>query len=120
MPDNAPPSLLTQQSFARLTTPESLAQWLCIAAIIVIAMLAGHWARNSARRRAPPSLPWHATALEGLVVLAPALCALALLLPLHALFAARGAPLAPLDLALRLSVVAVLVRSAIFLVGLLV
>jgi len=120
MPDSGPPSLMTQQSFARLTTPESLVQWLCIAAIILIAMLAGHWARNSARRRAPPALPWQATLLEGLVVLAPALCALVLLLPLHTLFAARGAALAPLDLALRLSVVAVLVRAAIYTVGLLV
>jgi len=110
---------LNEPSFARLTAPQSLLQWLSIAAVIVIALFIGSWARAASKRHALPSVPWQAAALEGLVVLTPALAALVMMLLIHALYLGHSTDTTPLDLALHLGVVLILVRAGVYCVGLL-
>jgi len=108
------------ESLARMSTPQYLTQLLIIALAAVLAMLAGHAARVYCQRRPTPRLAWQAMAVEGLVVLTPALCALVLLLVVHALYVARGQASPALDMALQLAAALLLVRLGTYLVGLMV
>ena len=107
------------QFLRRLTYPQTLAQLMVIAVVLVVALVAGHTARVAWQRRAPLPLAWQAAALQGLMLLTPELTALALLLALHAGFASRGLATEALDLALQLATVLVLVRASVYVVGLL-
>lgn len=109
-----------QQSLTRLSTPQYLAQLLIIALIVGLAVLAGHAVHLAYQRRAPQRQTWQAAVLEGLVVLAPALCALVLLLATHALYVARGLASPALDMGLRLAAALLLVRLGAYAIGLLV
>jgi small-conductance mechanosensitive channel len=105
------------QSLERWSTPQYLAQLLVVALCAGLAALAGHAARVACQRRPAPRLAWQAAALEGLVVLAPGLCALVLLLIAHALYGVRGAASPAIDSALQLAAALVLVRLGTFGLG---
>jgi small-conductance mechanosensitive channel len=100
------------------TTPHMLAQLLLVGLIVGLAILLGHAVRVACQRRPPPRMVWQAMALEALVVLAPALGAMALLLAARALFIAQGLSTVALDLALQLAVALLLVRAGTYVVGL--
>ena len=108
-----------EQFFTALANPQLLAQLLGIAAVLVVALLAGQAARSAWQRRAPPALAWQSTLLEGLVRLVPALTAVILLLVLHAAYAGAALATNALDLTQQLAMVLVLVRAGVYLVGLL-
>src|SRR5262249_23322519 len=81
----------------------------------------GRW---GARRLGPgPALPLPAHgldhALEGMVILAPILAALATLFAAHVVIGALGIPTAPVDTAARLVTALLLVRLGVFVLGLL-
>lgn len=106
-----------QQFLTNLGNPQLLMQLLAIAAVIVVALLAGHAIGNLWKRRTPPQLPWQAQLLECLVRLAPALIAMLLLLAVQALFASAALATGALDAALRLASILVLVRAVVFTVA---
>ena len=106
-----------QQFLTNLGNPQLLMQLLTIAAVIVVALLAGHAIGNLWKRRTPPRLPWQAQLLECLVRLAPALIAMLLLLAVQALFASAALATGALDAALRLASILVLVRAVVFTVA---
>jgi small-conductance mechanosensitive channel len=99
-------------------SPQMLAQLLLVGLIVGLAMLLGHTVRTACQRRAPPRVMWQAMTLEGLVVLTPALGAMALLLAARALFIDQGLSTVALDLALQLAVALLLVRTGTYLMGL--
>ena len=106
----------------QLTSPEMLAALL---AALCAAMVAYAVARalGSRRLRTAPDLPLHEHgldhALEGMVILAPILAALATLLAGHVLIGALGISTAPVDTAARIATALLLVRLAVFVLGVL-
>ena len=106
----------------QLTSPEMLAALL---AALCAAMVAYAVARalGSRRLRTAPDLPLpeHGLdhALEGMVILAPILAALATLLAGHVLIGALGISTAPVDTAARIVTALLLVRLAVFVLGVL-
>jgi len=106
----------------QLTSPEMLAALL---AALCAAMVAYAVARalGSRRLRTAPDLPLpeHGLdhALEGMVILAPILAALATLLAAHVLIGALGISTAPVDTAARIVTALLLVRLAVFVLGVL-
>ena len=104
--------------FQHLASPPRLTQLLAIAVVAVVALLLGHSARAAWQRRVPPRLPWQAALLEGLVQLTFALSALLLLLLVHATFTNRMLATDVIVIALQLVTALVLVRTGVYLVGL--
>ena len=106
----------------QLTSPEMLAALL---AALCAAMVAYAVARalGTRRLRTAPDLPLpeHGLdhALEGMVILAPILAALATLLAAHVLIGALGISTAPVDTAARIVTALLLVRLAVFVLGVL-
>ena len=103
--------------FQDLANAPTLWQLLGIAAAVTLALLVGRAVRNASRRRAAPSLHWQAALLQALVVLAPALCALPLLLLANAIYGHFGLPTDALDTAFRLAIALLLVRAGVFLIA---
>jgi small-conductance mechanosensitive channel len=106
----------------QLTSPQVLAALFATllaaaVALLVVRVLA------SRRVRTAPDLPLndHALdhALEGLVILAPIMAALATLVAGHAVLAAVGTPTAGVDAAARIVIALLLVRLGVFMLGLL-
>ena len=103
------------------------AQLIAPAAAILIAALIALWVARVLRARrardAAADLPlpahWLDHALEGAVILAPILAALATLLSGHVILAAVGTPTAPLDAAVQIIAVLALLRLGVFILGLL-
>jgi small-conductance mechanosensitive channel len=106
----------------QLTSPQMLA---ALVAAVCAAVVAYAVARLLAARRVrtAPDLPLPAHgldhALEGMVVLAPILAALATLFAAHVLIGALGASTAPVDAVARIVTVLLLVRLGVFVLGLL-
>ena len=106
----------------QLTSPEMLA---ALVAALCAAMVAYVVARvlGARRVRTAPDLPLpeHGLdhALEGMVILAPILAALATLLAAHVLIGALGISTVPVDTAARIVTALVLVRLGVFVLGLL-
>ena len=106
----------------QLTSPQMLA---ALVAALCAAMVAYAVARALGARRvriAPDlPLPEHGLdhALEGMVILAPILAALATLLVAHVLIGALGISTAPVDAAARMVTALLLVRLGVFVLGLL-
>jgi len=106
----------------QLTTPQALAAFVATLLAAGVALVV---ARTLDARRVPaaPDLPLneHALdhALDGLVILAPILAALATLFASHAVLAGLGIPTTALDVAARIVMALLLVRLAVFVLGLL-
>ena len=106
----------------QLTSPQMLA---ALVAVLCAAVAAYAVARPLAERRlrAAPDLPLPAHglehALEGVVILAPILAALATLFVAHVVIGALGISTEPVDTAARLVTVLLLVRLGVFVLGLL-
>jgi len=106
----------------QLTSPEMLA---ALVSALCAAMVAYVVARvlGARRVRTAPDLPLpeHGLdhALEGMVILAPILAAVATLLAAHVLIGALGISTAPVDTAARIVTALLLVRLAVFVLGLL-
>ncbi|HUJ52627.1 MAG TPA: mechanosensitive ion channel domain-containing protein [Steroidobacteraceae bacterium] len=107
----------------QLASPQLIAP----AAAILIAALIALWVARVLRARrardAAADLPlpahWLDHALEGAVILAPILAALATLLSGHVILAAVGTATAPLDAAVQIVAVLALLRLGVFVLGLL-
>ena len=106
----------------QLTSPQVLAALLA-AAIAAMVALGVARALDTRRLRSAPDLPLteHGLdhALEGLVILAPILAALATLFAARVLLGALGIPTAAIDTAARIVTALLLVRLAVFVLGLL-
>jgi small-conductance mechanosensitive channel len=106
----------------QLTTPQALAAFIVTLLAAGVALVV---ARTLGARRVPaaPDLPLneHALdhALDGLVILAPILAALATLFAGHFVLAGLGISTAALDVAARIVMALLLVRLAVFVLGLL-
>ena len=106
----------------QLTTPQALAAFMATLLAAAVALVV---ARTLAARRVPatPDLPLNEHgldhALDGLVILAPILAALATLFAGHVVLAGLGIPTAALDVVARIVVALLLVRVGVFVLGLL-
>ena len=111
-----------QGALLQLTTPQALAAFVATLLAAAVALIV---ARTLGARRvlAAPDLPLneHALdhALDGLVILAPILAALATLFAGHVVLTGLGIPTAALDVAVRIVLALLLVRLAVFVLGLL-
>jgi small-conductance mechanosensitive channel len=106
----------------QLTSPQVLAA-LVAAAIAAAVALGVARARGTRRLRSAPDLPLYEHgldhALEGLVILAPILAALATLFAGRVVLGALGIPTAPIDTVARIVTALLLVRLGVFVLGLL-
>src|SRR6184192_459620 len=105
----------------RLTSPPVLLAVLALIVAGVIALLVARALRTRAARAAgspPPPAHWLDRSLRGAVILAPFLAALAVLLGSHVALAALGGPTEVIDGTVRIVGALVLVRLAVFALGL--
>src|SRR5437764_14808652 len=105
----------------RLTSPPVLLAVLALIVAGVIALLVARALRIRAARAAgspPPPAHWLDRSLRGAVILAPFLAALAVLLGSHVALAALGGPTEVIDGTVRIVGALVLVRLAVFALGL--
>src|SRR5438477_4778696 len=105
----------------RLTSPPVLLAVLALIVAGVIALLVARALRTRAARAAgspPPPVHWLDHSLRGAVILAPFLAAVAVLLGSHVALAALGGSTEVIDGAVRIVGALVLVRLAVFALGL--
>src|SRR5881275_2529223 len=105
----------------RLTSPPVLLAVLALIVAGVIALLVARALRTRAARAAgsrPPPVHWLDRSLRGAVILAPFLAAVAVLLGSHVALAALGGPTEVIDGTVRIVGALVLVRLAVFALGL--
>src|SRR5947207_5893380 len=105
----------------RLTSPPVLLAVLALIVAGVIALLVARALRTRAARAAgmpPPPAHWLDRSLRGAVILAPFLAAVAVLLGSHVALAALGGSTEVIDGAVRIVGALVLVRLAVFALGL--
>src|SRR5437660_5324890 len=105
----------------RLTSPPVLLAVLALIVAGVIALLVARALRTRAARAAgspPPPVHWLDHSLRGAVILAPFLAAVAVLLGSHVALAALGGSTEGIDGAVRIVGALVLVRLAVFALGL--
>jgi len=107
----------------QLAAPQTLAAVLVVLAAVVIGLWVAWLLRARRARDAAADLPlpahWLDHTLEGAVILAPIVAALATLLSGHALLAALGIPTAVLDAAVQIVAVLAVLRLGVFVLGLL-
>ena len=108
-----------QQFLIDFTSPGLLAQLPAIAVALFAALLAGRAARRSWQARASGRPAWQVALLEGLVRLAPALAAVALVAVVRALYAYGDLDTGALEVVEKLATVLVLARGGVYLIGLL-
>jgi small-conductance mechanosensitive channel len=108
-----------QQFFIDLTSPQLLAQLPAIAVALFAALLLGRAARRSWQARASGRPAWQVAVFEGLVRLAPALAAVAIVAVVRALYVYGGLDSNALELVQKLATVLVLARAGVYLIGLL-
>src|SRR5437868_6374038 len=105
----------------RLTSPPVLLAVLALIVAGVIALLVARALRTRTARAAgspPPPVHWLHRSLRGAVILAPFLAAVAVLLGSHVALAALGGSTEVIDGAVRIVGALVLVRLAVFALGL--
>ena len=107
----------------QLTSPDVLAALLAVLVAASIALLVARVLRARRARDAAADLPlpahWLDHALEGAVILAPMVAALATLVAAHGLLGAFGRSTDPLDVALQLVATLAGVRLCVFVLGVL-
>jgi small-conductance mechanosensitive channel len=107
----------------QLASPQIIAPAVAIVIAAVVALLVTRVLRDRRVRDAAADLPlpahWLDHALEGAVILAPILAALATLLSGHVVLAALGIPTGLLDGAVQIVAVLALLRLGVFILGLL-
>src|SRR5579871_1616362 len=103
--------------FARLTTPETLAQVIAIACAGLIALGGAQLFKAWDRRHASAARAegWQADIHEGAIIVAPYLVALIVLLAVRWLLGSAHGHTAALDTALQLTTALVLVRLGVYL-----
>src|SRR5450432_2918206 len=108
--------------FLKLTSPEVLAEVIVIVIAAVIALVVIHFVRLWRLRRKPAteSEAWQTHALDGAVAVAPMLIVVVLLLLAHAAFSMLSVETDAIDTVLQLATAFVLVRMAVYLLGVLV
>jgi small-conductance mechanosensitive channel len=106
----------------QLTSPQMLAALVAALCAAAVAFAVAR-ALGTRRLRTAPDLPLPAHgldhALEGMVIIAPILAALATLFAAHAVLAALGTATGPVDAAARIVTALLLVRLGVFVLGLL-
>jgi small-conductance mechanosensitive channel len=109
--------------FARLTSPEVLAEVVAIVLALLLGMAASHFVRVWHQRRAqqPPggSPPWQDAVIEGCVLLASYFVAVIVLLGVRGLLSLGRMHVAMIDIALQLVMALLLVRLGVYLLALL-
>ena len=108
-----------QQFFIDLTSPQLMVQLPAIVVALFVALLLGRAARRSWQARASGRPAWQVAVLEGLVRLAPALAAVAIVAVVRALYVYGGLDSNALELVQKLATVLVLARAGVYLIGLL-
>ena len=107
----------------QLTSPQVLATLIAILIASGVALLVARALRARRARDAAADLPlpahWLHHALEGAVIVAPILAALATLLSAHVVLAAFGTSVVPLDGAVQIVAMLLLLRLAVFGLGVL-
>jgi small-conductance mechanosensitive channel len=107
----------------QLTSPDVLATVIAILIAAGVALLVARALRGRRSRDAAADLPlpahWLDHTLEGAVIVAPILAALAMLLCAHVVLGAFGTSTVSLDEAVRIVAVLVLLRLGVFVLGLL-
>jgi small-conductance mechanosensitive channel len=108
--------------FLKLTSPEVLAEVIVIVIAAVIALAVTHVVRLWRLRRKSVIEPeaWQTHALDGAVAVAPMLLVVVLLLFAHAAFSLLSVATQAIDTVLQLATAFVLVRIAVYLLGVLV
>jgi len=108
-----------QQFFIDLTSPQLMAQLPAIVVALFAALLVGRAARRRWQAQASGRPAWQVAVFEGLVRLAPALVAVAIVAVVRALYAYGGLDSYALELVQKLATVLVLARAGVYLIGLL-
>jgi small-conductance mechanosensitive channel len=107
-------------AFARLTSPQMLAEMIAIVCAGLIALAGAQIVKAWHKRRAAVARPggWQGDLQEGSVIVAPYLIALILLLSVRAILGSLRGHTAAIDTALQLTTVLVLVRLGVYLLRL--
>lgn len=109
--------------FARLTSPEVLAEVVAIVLALLLGMAASHFVRVWHQRRAQQphggSPPWQDAVIEGCVLLASYFVAVIVLLGVRGLLSLGRMHVAMIDIALQLVMALLLVRLGVYLLALL-
>jgi small-conductance mechanosensitive channel len=107
-----------QELFARLASPPVLTEVLIIAAAILLALAAGHFARTWYNRRLDSGQGWQSQVTEGAVIAAPVFLTLVLLLIGRGLLSLTEFKPSLIDIALQLAAGLLVVRLAVYLLRL--
>ena len=120
--DSADSAYSAKDIFLQLTSPEVLAEVTVILIAAVVALAFAHAVRLWHLRRKPAfeTEDWQTHTLDGVVAVAPMLLVVVLLLFAHAAFSMLSVQTAAIDTALQLATAFVLVRVAVYLLGVLV
>jgi small-conductance mechanosensitive channel len=112
----------TTSVFLKLTSPEILAEVILIVVAAVIGFVAAHAARRWQKVRAPlaNSEDWQIHALDGAVAVAPMILVVILLLLGRGAFSTLSMSTGAIDTVVQLATALVLVRIAVYLLGVLV
>src|ERR1700729_673954 len=112
----------TTSVFLKLTSPEILAEVILIVVAAVIGFVAAHAARRWQKVRAPlaNSEDWQVHALDGAVAVAPMILVVILLLLARGAFSMLSIRTRAIDTVVQLATALVLVRIAVYLLGVLV
>jgi len=109
--------------FARLTSPEVLAEVVAIVLALLLGMAASHfvrvWHQRRARQPVGGTPSWQDAVIEGCVLLASYFVAVIVLLGVRGLLALGRMHVAMIDIALQLVVALLLVRLGVYLLSLL-
>jgi small-conductance mechanosensitive channel len=106
--------------FARVSSPEVLAEIIAVVIATLIAVAGAHWVRAWQRRHIPAEGPASGTrtVLEGAVQVAPFFVALIVLAAVRAVLSWLDMHTALVDIALQLTIALILVRVAVYLLSL--
>jgi small-conductance mechanosensitive channel len=112
----------TKSVFLQLTSPEILAQVIVIVVAALTGFVLAHAARrwHQGRKPQPEAEDWQVHALEGAVAVAPMLLVVILLLLGRGAFSMLGVRTRAIDTVVQLATALVLVRIAVYLLGVLV
>src|ERR1700733_1479144 len=112
----------TSNAFLQLTLPDNLAEVIVIVATVVAGFLLAHVARRWQQNRARLAEveDWQVHALDGAVAVAPIIVTVVLLLLGRGAFSLLDIPTRAIDTVVQLATALVLVRIAVYLLGVLV
>ena len=112
----------TKSVFLQLTSPEILAQVIVIVVVAVTGFMLAHAARRWQQGRKPvaDAEDWQVHALDGAVAVAPMILVVALLLLARGAFSMLSMRTRAIDTVVQLATALVLVRIAVYLLGVLV